>query len=279
MDYTQHRSHHSLRRPDHRPDLAKPMRLDFTAEATRHTQLRALKSAPRLKPNGSTTIVSRKAQQSLTGVIAPFDVQSTPEAGAAPLHTCLPCRGRMLHGCHGRLSSSKPHRKPERLHCTRVFEGAANCSTGVIAPFVVKTLPEAGAAPLHTCLRRRGKLLHGSRRAFRRQDHTRSRSGSTALVSPMAREMTRTHSHTQKAQRFLCLCLAFFVAFSSSCCSSRRRASALRSAKAIPASSASRWAVSTSARAAASTSWAGFNLCKQLRHILMSNTTASFRGR
>ena len=52
---------------------------------------------------------------------------------------------------------------------------------------------------------------HGSHRAIRRQDHIRSQRGSSALVSLMARQMTRAHSQKQKAQRFLCLCLAFFV--------------------------------------------------------------------
>ena len=95
------------------------------------------------------------------GVIAPFVVQSTPEAGAAPLHTCLPCRGKLPHGCqdaYRRLNHTRSLLDPERLHCTRVFEGAANCSTGVIAPFIVQATPETGAAPLHTCLPWRGKL-------------------------------------------------------------------------------------------------------------------------
>ena len=225
-----------------------------------------------------------------------FVVQTKPEAGAAPLHTCLRRRGKCSTGViapfviqntpksrsgstvhvsskarqiapreSSRLSSSRAHLKPEAapLHSylprrVKCFTGVVapfivqatpeakktaplhsylprrvKSSTGVIAPFIVQSTPEAGAAPLHTCLRRRGKLLHRSHRANRHQDHTGSRSGSTALVSPMAREMTRAWSLTPKAQRFLCLCLAFFVAFSSSCCSSLRRASALRSATAI----------------------------------------------
>ena len=67
-----------------------------------------------------------------------------------------------------RLSSSRQHQKPERLHCTRVTHGAATCSTDVVAPFVVKTIPEAGAAPLHSCLPMRCKLLRGSHRAIHR---------------------------------------------------------------------------------------------------------------
>ena len=103
------------------------------------------------------------------GVIAPFVVQTTPEAGAAPLHTCL--------------------------------HVAANCSTGVKTPFVVQSTPKAGAAPLHTCLRRRGKLLHGSHRAFPRQDHTKSRSGSTAHVSSKARQIAPRESSRLSSSR------------------------------------------------------------------------------
>ena len=301
-----HRSDHVRSRGGSTAHVSSKARQNAPRESSRLSSFR-----PRQKPRRlHSTHVFEGAAKCSTGVIALFIVQTTSEAEAAPQHTCLRRRGKMLHGSHrafhrsdhvrsrggstahvsskarqiapresSHLSSFRPHQKPRRLHCTHISQGVANCSTGVIAPFIVQTTSEAEAATLHTCLQRRGKMFHGSHRAFRRQDHTGRRSGSTALVSPMAREMTRAHSHTQKAQRFLCLCLAFFVAFSSSCCSSRRRASALRSAKVIPASSASRWAVSTSIRATAFNLLGSFNLCKQLRHILMRNMAASFRGR
>ena len=122
-----------------------------------------------------------------------FVVQTKPEAGAAPLHTCLRRRGKLLPG-RGRQSTPEA-----RSGSTSYLPRRVKSSTGVIAPFIVHT-PEAGAAPLH-CLRRRGKLLHGSHRAFHRPEHTGSRSGSIAHVSSKARQIAPQESSRQSSSR------------------------------------------------------------------------------
>ena len=103
-----------------------------------------------------------------------------------------------VRAAEGTEKRASPEAK--RLRCHRFAKGAA-ISDGVIAPFVFKTTPEAGAAPLQSCLPWRGKLLHGSHRAIRRPDHTRIQSGSTADVSPKARQIAPRESSRHTASR------------------------------------------------------------------------------
>ena len=125
----------------------------LTAHPAEGTEKRASTEAKRLHYHRFA-----KGASISDGVIALFVVQSTPEAGAAPLRTCLPCRGKLLHGGHRAFRHPEHTKKPERLHCTRVFEGAANCSRESSRLSLSRAVLKPGAAPLHTCLPWRVKL-------------------------------------------------------------------------------------------------------------------------
>ena len=156
-----HGSHRTFRRQDHTRNRSG---------SSAHVSPKARQIAPRESSHLSSsrsqqqkperllcTRVSKGAANCSTGVIAPFVVKITPETGGGSSAHVSPKARQIAPRESSRNSSSRPHQKPKRLHCTRVSHGAANCSTGVMTPFIVQTTPEAKAAPLHSCLPWRGK--------------------------------------------------------------------------------------------------------------------------
>ena len=141
--------------------------------------LRALKSAPRLKPSGSTAIVFTKGAAISDGVIAPFVDKTSRPNRIVVLFRMIALDIPSFHIDDHLRGKGHERGKNDPLSSLRLL--------------IVQIIGEANEFRVH--LRQIPQVT-------------------------FLRELGLAHSHTHKTQRFLCLCLAFFLAFSRS--SSRR---------------------------------------------------------